>query len=442
MFKYLNIIYWLRLFRQDVIYFILGTFYIMTTQGPLIQLAAIGKQDDALIGNPQTSFFVSVYKRHTNFAMEQRRLYFHGNADFGKKVYFKLDRYGDLVQDLFINIELPSLNADPTSNPDYEVTYSNYIGLSIIKNVYVEIGGKKIDEHYGQWLYIWNELTLPEDKRYGYKQMVGGFDNNSFTFSTNPGPYQLQIPLMFWFNKSPGLALPLIALQRQDVYIYVEFRKFDECWMSNNGNQPGLGTHDSSKMVETSIQNPIVYAEYIYLDDAERRVFAKKDQFYLIEQLQVNSINLIDQYTIFEMDLNHPVKELIWVIQKPGSLENNEYFNFSNGLPNQLGNFMIDAKIQFDGTDRMDYRDSEYFRIIVPYQRHTRTPDNYIYCYSFALFPEKNQPSGSANFSRLDSATLHLRINKAEEEPLFTLYAINYNILKIANGFGGILFEN
>lgn len=414
----------------------------MTTQGPLIQLAAIGNQDDALIGNPQTSFFVSVYKRHTNFAMEQRRLYFHGNADFGKKVFFKLDRYGDLVQDIFLNIDLPALNTEPSANPDYEVTYNNFIGLSLIKNVYVEIGGKKIDEQYGQWMYIWNELTVPEDKTYGYNQLVGGFDNSTFSFSSNPGPYKLQVPLQFWFNKSPGMALPLIALQRQDVYIYVEFRKFDECWISNNGQPPGLGNSESSIMTQSGFQNPLVYAEYIYLDDDERRVFAKKDQFYLIEQLQTNSINLRDEFTIFEMDLNHPVKELFWVIQRPFALENNEYFNFSNGLNDNLGNFLMEAKIQFDGTDRFDYRDAEYFRVVIPYQRHTRTPNNYIYCYSFSLFPEKHQPSGTCNFSRLDSATLHLKINNPEEEPLFTLYALNYNVLRIGNGFGGILFEN
>lgn len=412
----------------------------MTTQGPLIQLAAVGEQDKPLIGNPQTSFFVSVYKRYTNFAMEQRRLHFHGNADFGKKVYFKLDRYGDLVQDLILNIDLPSLNTQPSLNPDYEVSYINDIGLAIIKNIYVEIGGKKIDEQYGQWMYIWNELTIPIDKRYAADRMVGGFDPAFFTFSTNPGPYKLMVPLMFWFNKSPGLALPLIALQRQDVYIYVEFRKFNECWISNNGNPPGLGTPDSSIMEDISFQNPLIYGEYMYLDDAERRVFAKRNHFYLIEQLQVNSINLRDQDTIFEMNFIHPVKELIWVIQRHSALENNEYFNFSNGLPGGLGNFLVRAKIQFNGTDRMDYMDAEYFRIIVPFQRHTRTPDDYIYCFSFCFNPEEQQPSGAADFSRLDSATLHLRINNSEESPLFTLYAINYNVLEISNGFGRLRF--
>ena len=131
-----------------------------------IQLAASGPINLYLTGNPQMTFFIAVYKRHINFAIEQVRQYFYGNLNFGQKIYCPIQPVGDLINQMYVYIELPCLNCEPEKNPDYFVSYVNSIGNAIIRTVDVEIGGEIIDRHYGQWLEIWSEFNIPDDKRY------------------------------------------------------------------------------------------------------------------------------------------------------------------------------------------------------------------------------------------------------------------------------------
>ena len=104
---------------------------------------------------------------------------------------------------------------------------------------------------------------------------------------------------------------------------------------------------------------------------------------------------------------------------------------------------MTEAKIQFEGNDRFCVREGKYFRLVQPYQRHSRVPDNFIYMYSFGFNPEDHQPSGTANFSMLDNVTLHFKLRKnITSSVMISIYAINYNILKIQNGMAGIVYQN
>ena len=141
--------------------------------GGVLQLAAYGTQNIYLTGNPQITFFVSVYKRHTNFAIESIREYFIGGADFGKKVSCVVDRYGDLMSEVFLEVDLPRLSFEDNEKNNIYNSWTNSIGHALIKYVEIEIGGIVIDKHYGQWLEIWNELTIPEEKRNAYNQMIG-----------------------------------------------------------------------------------------------------------------------------------------------------------------------------------------------------------------------------------------------------------------------------
>jgi len=414
--------------------------------GGLLQLAAYGPQDVFLTGNPQITFFIAVYKRHTNFSIESIQLEFQGVANFGTKVFCDIDPQADLVYQIFLNLRLPNLNVFPEQNPDYTVSWVNAIGHAIIQHIDIEIGGTIIDRHFGQWLEIWSELTLMTEKEYAYNLMIG--KQLVFNTDSQPGPLNLYIPLQFWFNRNIGLALPLISLQYSKVRIIVAFRDFNQLWVSSNGKEPGKGGLESSIISSNQIQEASLWVDYIFLDNTERKKFASCNLEYLIEQLQVNTIGVDEKQIQVPMTFNHPVKELIWVLQinpiyQFGTNRLYEFFDFSNG-EEKPGDTIESALIRFEGQERFKRREAFVFRVVQPYQYHTRVPRNFIYLYSFSLRPEDHQPTGTCNFSRLDSATLDIILNECviQKDTQCNIYATNYNILKIEAGIAGIVYAD
>jgi len=433
--------------------------------GGLLQLAAYGAQDIYLTGNPQITFFTAVYRRYTNFAIQSVSQFFTGNADFGQKVYCLIDRIGDLMNQVFLRVKLPSLipyNYIDKSGELVEYFWVNSVGNALIKIIEVEIGGVIIDRQFGLWMEIWNELTIPLSKKNGYDEMVGRSDNPINL--NNSDAQNLYIPLNFWFCKNIGLSLPLIAIQAQEVRFIVTFRKYEELIISSDGNPL---QHLNNANLE--ITQAYLDVDYIFLEDEERKIFAKNNHQYLIEQVQVFATSLTsnglrqdptnptkldripDLIQNVEMTFNQPVKELIWVIQNSTVLSiypygGNEWFNFStesykNGKVNG-SDPMLSAKFVFEGQDLFDVRDAKYFRTVIPFQRHTRVPNNFIYVYSFSAHPEDFQPSGSCNFSRIDNQVLYMEISDQLIDPIITIFATNYNILNIAGGMAGVEYSS
>ena len=185
--------------------------------GGLLQLVAYGAQDVYLTGNPQITFFKVVYRRHTNFAIEAIQQTFNGNPGYGNTVNCQISRNGDLINRMYLQVEVPADNYGTD-------TYVNYLGLRLLKSVVIEIGGQQIDKHYSDWMYIWNELSLPTGKRYAYDKMVGANTGDTTSSTTT-----LYVPLEFWFCRNVGLALPLIALQYHEVKVKIEFEQLSNC---------------------------------------------------------------------------------------------------------------------------------------------------------------------------------------------------------------------
>jgi hypothetical protein len=285
----------------------------------------------------------------------------------------------------------------------------------LIDEVSIEIGGQTIDKHYGAWLNIWNELTQTSEKDTGYKKMVG--NTQEMTTNGETTEYTMYIPLQFWFCRNPGLALPLIALQYHEVKFNITFASFDSL---------KTGT------VTTPSLDASLYVDYIYLDTDERRQFAQVQHEYLIEQLQYTGAETVASGSYkSKLALNHPCKELVWVIHKDG----NEPASFDDAGDQTV----TTAKLQLNGQDRFSERDGAYFNLVQPYQHHTAIPSTGIYVYSFALNPEQHQPSGTVNMSRIDNATLH--ITSAVDGAL-KVFAVNYNVLRIMAGMGGLAYSN
>ena len=314
--------------------------------GGLMQLVAYGAQDVYLTGNPQITFFKVVYRRHTNFSMEAIEQTFNGTADFGKKVTCTVSRNGDLIHRIYLQVTLPRVEATVSSA---FFRWVNFIGHFLIKSVEVQIGGQRIDKQYGDWLTIWNELTIPPGLKAGYDNMVGNTVALTGTGLQRTEATTLYVPFQFWFCRNPGLALPLIALQYHEVKIELEFRPKAECYVSTSGSLNSCGVSVNGTLdafCVPSLEYATLFIDYIYLDTDERRRFAQTSHEYLIEQLQfTGDESTVNTNVKVKLNLNHPVKELIWVVQRDDvvKLGYNQWNNYTDDFDADSGYYNVNS---------------------------------------------------------------------------------------------------
>ena len=452
--------------------------------GGLMQLVAYGAQDVYLTGNPQTTFFDNVYRRHTNFSMEHIEQSFNAIPGANKRVVATISRNGDLVHNCYLKFkDIDGQNwepDDPEANRDQQL-YTNY-STGYINNIDVKIGGQLIDRHYGDFLEAWAELT---EKNYGtteatlYEQKlddgqvadgqlnpddgeikegnfrIGNTNNEYSSYQKNTlsgGVFVREVsrnvaqafylPLKFWFCKDIGSSLPIISLQYHEVEIII--------------NLSGLYNLDSFIDVVN------LWANYIYLDTDERRRFAQVSHEYLIEQVQRIDFTVPANPTNLSCNLilNHPVKELIWVIRfnkwgdfnVPGHFPQSVSFSLDSDYfiytPYKIN---TEVRLILNGHDRFQKQTIDYFTRYQPYKYHKNlsrsiTTDS-IAVYSFALKPEEHQPSGTCNFSRINTAqlvfnNLNTTGRRMNYQSTLTVFAINYNVLRIMSGMGGLAYSN
>jgi hypothetical protein len=323
-------------------------------------------------------------------AIEQTML---GTPGSGTSQTSTISRNGDLIHRTYLEVEWTSTfgtQQDP--------------GAYMLDTVELEIGGQLIDRHTGQWMEMWAELTEPSTDgggNYLLQEMsaMGGTQGTNFTGE------KYFVPLQFWFCRNPGLALPLIALQYHEVKLKVRWSTRDS-------------VPDTCKL----------YVDYIYLDTDERRRFAQVSHEYLIEQLQYQSLAASK---INELNFNHPVKELVWGLKASNA----------SGAVSGLA-LSSNYHITLNGHDRFSKRNTKYFTRTQVWQHHSGTggvEDHSIAVYSFALKPEEHQPSGTCNFSRIDNAQL-VCDNDFDGEGV--IFAVNYNVLRIMSGMGGLAYSN
>ena len=431
--------------------------------GGLMQLVAYGAQDIYLTGNPQITFFKVVYRRHTNFAMESVEQTMNGSAAYGGKAVATVSRNGDLVGRMYVehNVTLPASQSIDTVN--------NY-GHALLREVTCEIGGQEIDKQTGRWMQIWSDLTefnptgaaaqadvadaakhFGEDGGTLFQKMTGtGKGDATNTSNDADTTTRMFVPLQFWFNRNPGLALPLIALQYHEVKVTIQFEDLAKLILLGGGALADLEFK--------------LYADYIYLDTDERRRFAQVSHEYLIEQVQTQDFSRTTSKDTHSLTFNHPVKELIWQhsnsrseVALAGEPAGNES-TLCCGMPMTGGNIGL----KLNGHDRFAERDALYFTRTQVWQHHTgnsgTVAGDTIGVYSFALKPEEHQPSGTCNFSRIDNAQLSdsSAVTQGSDGNLgncsatptdndadtLHVYAVNYNVLRVMSGMGGLAYSN
>ena len=448
--------------------------------GGLMQLVAYGAQDVYLTGQPKVTFFQAVYKRHTNFAMENIQQTVNGSAGNSGRVSVTIARNGDLVGNMYVALTpITPTFSNLTSNNN--TTDTCWIAERAIAAVELTIGGQRIDKHYQTWFRLYAETFLGESDKIAYGKMT-----SASALAVTNSTARVYLPLLFFFNRNPGLFLPLIALQYHEVRLDFDLTNYYQSYFGTNAVE--------------------VWANYVYLDTEERRRFAQKGHEYLIEQVQHTGGDTISNSTetsaaLTRLSFNHPVKELVWCYQNPATSATtnlNALWNFTtstanvqvsvaplgvlNGanslLPHEIGcphlcsnvsvsnTYMIEEgdrqpgatgyevgplhqfKLVLNGQDRFKEQLGKYFNQYQPFLYHTGTPYAGIYVYSFALQPEEHQPTGTCNFSRIDNAQVSVNLKStggaaiAAGYTLQKMFAVNYNILRIQSGMGGLAFSN
>lgn len=406
-------------------------------KGALLELAAKGTEDLNLIGNPTISFFKCVHKKHTNFTKFEQKNVFYGEPTFGQKAICKIERYGDLLSKLWLQVKL-------SGTGNNSVSWIKSIGNYMIKEVKLKIGGEVISRMSGEYIDIYHKYYFGIGHYNTYSAGVRNIQGHTNTSLTSP--QVILVPLPFWFTKDISQALPLVSLQYSTIEIEIDFRPVEDLLFSG-ANKSGLNS-----LVDLStlgITECFLYGEYIYLDKDERIDFAKRDNIdYLIEQIQEETF-IVEQNTkqkTYKLNFNLPSKELLW-FYRSNDYENINRWNLYNHLNsnNRFTEPIINAGISLNGNDRVESRVSQYYRIIVPLYSHNSSNNDLIYFYNFSLDCDNNQPSGAINFSRIDDTRLNIEWSNAGNNGIKTgtlfVMCVNYNFLKIKKGMAGILYQ-
>lgn len=322
----------------------------------------------------------------------------------------------------------------------------NSVGHALVSSVEWEMGGARIDRHTGEHWDMWDELTEKSEKRAGYSQMIGRYDDYDINYDAKSfgGARTLFVPLRFSFNASPGAALPLVAMTFHNCNLNFEIRPFGELVRTN---VPGLVLQSEPSL------DAELYATYCFLSQEERIRFASTQHEYLLETLQSQVETVPSAASVngtllrkFTLTLSHPVKEIVWAFQaydnyQRDTLTGNNWFDYD--IPGRRDEEIFElASVYFNGSQRFSDRPARWFRLAVPWSHHTRCPTKKVHCYSFALYPEQWSPSGTANASRIDQMQLYVKFNSNIPAGRLRVHAVAYNVLRIANGLSGLVFAS
>jgi hypothetical protein len=470
--------------------------------GGELQLSSTGQFDVFLSGNPDISFYQYVYKKHTPFSMQSIAGIFEGSGpelkpSTNSEYIYKIERYGDLLSNIYFCFTLPEIY----SSNKYKFKWIENVGSIFIKKASIYLDSMQIDQTTGEWMNVWNELIMPVDSNNKFRILVGNHPelqrptktvprltiaNNKFVYNYYPesskdkdepsiNSKQIIVPLNFWFTKNPALGLPLFRLQTQVLTLKMEFESSEnlyqiysdklQIYISPSYYKEIHGENiDIYNFTKTTYINSFIELNYIFLGNEERNYLAAKGiMTYLVEQLTITTFDNINSKSAnknnIKIQVNNPVKEIIWTIKRNDVWQYNDYSNYSANIPESKNGILDVATLLFTNNKRFDEKNAEYFSMIQPYQYHSKIPKTGIYCYSFDLFPEKEMLAGYYN------AALYETVLSLSTKPIYNndyinsmlakndlaqkqydfnynvkIYTLNYNIFELNGGIAGMKF--
>ena len=481
------------------------TFFVggPSTNGVLIQMAACGIMTSLLTGAPSLTFWRFRYLQYTNFAMLSIVQSFDGQVAFGQTSTVKIYKAGDLLYFLYLVLQLPGIRACPplaggcgptqqfpsAINPDNPCSqqdlaffqtvdggsqtwlYQNYgscgdyeddcvvnqcaagsgvcdqdpwahwvnaIGQFVIRRATLIIGTQTIDTLYNDYLFMWEELAGKPGKR--LTEMIGKYYCRDDLIAASNATRTLYVPLPFYFTQTPGNALPLVAIMFAGAQLVVEFEQLQNCVIVSSSNVQVVKCNGGGALGAGDIR-AAVDGTQIFLDVLERDRFASTWFEQLITQTSALYTSVCCATARIPLNFAFCVIELIWSVRRKCQEKGNNWFNYS-GIAGKEP--LVSVEIDFNSTARQQQREGSWYRLVQPYQYHTLIPDACVYNYSFALYPEEAQPSGCANFSRLESVTLVIQLQEGleSEDVTVIIFARSFNLLKFRDGVAGLAFSS
>lgn len=513
--------------------------------GSILQLVAYGIEDIFLTNEPQITFFKVVYKRHTSFLREEIKQNFSQRPEFNTQVSAIISRNGDLMEKSYLVITLPEITKSKDGITKYAWVKSP--GYSLIDTLSIEINSRQICKHYGEWMFLWNEMFNQHANDSSFKKMVGDIPELT-DFSESKKSYKLYIPLQFWFCRSSANALPLVSLEYSDVKINLSIKDWDDCLLTtpshyivcsdnmvnfkkyeyieqniNNIINCGIFIHfdpynkrlyytlisknnfiaptsienknkyniigkslnstatpavynieslvinpstykSSNKIKSLSLGNTYLLINYIFIDDDERMRFVQSKHDYIIQQLYYTNHNEITgPMESIRINIDNPCTYIVWLLQQKYLYDSKDYYNYNLSYRHKrsydtyeenieineplydFDNELIkDTTIICNEKERLTYRDSKYFSFNQIYEKCINKPPSGVFAYFFTLNPNVVQHMGSYNMSKVERIEIKLKINSilsSNNIGLFRCYAETYNILRIDNGLGALLFD-
>ena len=422
-----------------------------------LQLMSSGPQEKFFTLDPDYSHFLESFKKHTNFSNEYVDLDPENEADFGSIVKFKIPQnQGDLLKTLSLKVTLPSIT---TSG----VCYQESAGHALIEHVDLIIGGKVIQRPTSDWLQIYSEHFVTQTKQIALEELIGKFPertahrrvSNRLIVARNAlGNTQdisFFVDLPFYFYNHPELAIPLCAINRQEVEVEFKLRTAQEIVIQTNGNKADI-SQETPKIKDFQL-----CAEVVHVDCEERIKMQKSRRDYLITQIQQNVFDIASGVNTgqFKLDFVNPVKELYFVIQRQGSVGTDEFefvtpFDY-DGILEETGNKYIlwenldHLTLTLDGQEIItkDTGTMTFLKAVQAAIHHSKTQlIRRFYSYSFALQPEEWYPTGQVNFSLVKEQILNLSLTPCIDFPRqVRVYAVNYNILRVGEGSAKTIFD-
>lgn len=480
--------------------------------GTLIDLSAYGANDAFLYGNPEQTIFRSVYKRNTRFTRDNIRAVVDGDVNFGQKVIINVDTEADLMSQIMLEIDLPELTATGADDQHF-IQWIPNVAFSLVEYADIRIGGQLISREYGEWMYIWYELMQASGAKEARRILTGSTPSNgprtvylplTFWFCRDLGR---ALPLVALQYHPVTIELQLSNVER--LYYFGPTRYHDLSYVGpvtiggdtkyqyqstagtlfspditgknlyyNNGTNTTSITYIDSDNLALDIEIPTpeqatrvyikptytltgptpsiieirAFIDFYTLDTYERRWFANKAQYYMIEQLQFNESDAVSE-TEFQrrirLTMPLPMKQLFWVFQTNENRDNKELLSFLSTPDEEYENpfdDIISMALYYNGKEKLPERSSEHYRLIHPYQRGmvgvNDSAAKFLYTFSFAERPGEHQPSGYSNFSMLDRVEMILTMRNNHRAGEYRIYGMNYNLLRVDKGMGGVLFSN
>ena len=401
-----------------------------------VQLASTGIQDTYLTGDPQFTYFLKQYKRHTKFALETLDNSVDGDIDFGASLTCFVPPKGDLIHAVHLRIELSNLYSP--SQPTANIGYTDSIGNAIIDYVDLVIGGQTIQRITGEYMELYSDLFVSNSQQPALQYLIGRtLSYNGLGAAKNSR--LLMIPLPFYFLGNDSLNIPLSVIDKQDIQFRIKLKPLNQIIL--NTDNPILPVPSDVVGSILKLSMPI---EYVFLSDGEINYMKSRPIDYVITQLQVSRFTMEPEVSSSQMLLQfvNPVKELFIVIQDKDI--GSDVFNFINNSNVNVSDQLESLSLSFNNETRIsdDVASALYLRVLQPFSHHTKTPSRYFYNYSFALSPEDAFPSGQVNMSRILSKLININTTYSTVAREVRIYAVNYNILRVNGGLAGVLFND